>query len=117
MIPLGTTLHKNGSSMSSMVKIYVAFVLMGLNLFTLENMMIALGLTVFVSIVAGGIPNGGYIGEMLMISAYQLPQEVIPAVLIIGTLVDPMATLLNSTADTVASIVVTRLLGRPLDTE
>lgn len=115
VIPLGTTLHKNGSSMSSMVKIYVAFVLMGMNVFTLENMAIALGLTVFVSIVAGGIPNGGYIGGMLMISAYQLPQEVVPAVLIIGTLVDPMATLLNSTADTVASVVVTRIFGKPLE--
>lgn len=111
VIPIGSTLHKNGSSMSSIVKIYVAFLIIGENFFTPGNMLLALGITIFVSIVAGGIPNGGYIGEMLMISAYQLPQEAIPAVLIIGTLVDPLATVLNSTGDTVAAMFVTRLLG------
>jgi hypothetical protein len=36
---------------------------------------IALGMTVLVSIVEGGIPNGGYIGELLFISAYGFPPE------------------------------------------
>lgn len=77
----------------------------------MDNLIIALGITVFVSMVAGGIPNGGYIGEMLMISAYNLPQEAIPAVMIIGTLVDPLATVLNATGDTVAAMVTARLIG------
>ncbi|MFW2136127.1 dicarboxylate/amino acid:cation symporter [Chryseobacterium sp. TY4] len=111
VIPIGTTIHKNGSSISSIVKIYVAFLLLGWDFFTFNNIIIALGITVFVSVVAGGIPNGGYIGEMLMISAYQLPQEAIPAVMIIGTLVDPFATVLNSTGDTVAAMVTARLIG------
>lgn len=111
VIPIGSTLHKNGSSMSSIVKIYVAFLIIGENFFTVENLLLALGITVFVSIVAGGIPNGGYIGEMLMISAYKLPQEAVPAVLIIGTLVDPLATVLNSTGDTVAAMFTTKLSG------
>jgi Na+/H+-dicarboxylate symporter len=29
VIPIGTTLHKNGSSMSSIIKIYVAFLIIG----------------------------------------------------------------------------------------
>ena len=111
VIPIGSTLHKNGSSMSSIIKIYVAFLIIGENFFDPMNLLLALGITIFVSIVAGGIPNGGYIGEMLMISVYQLPQEAIPAVMIIGTLVDPLATVLNSTGDTVAAMVVTRLSG------
>ena len=115
VIPIGTTIHKNGSSISSIVKIYVAFLLLGWDFFTFNNIIIALGITVFVSVVAGGIPNGGYIGEMLMISAYQLPQEAIPAVMIIGTLVDPLATVLNATGDTVAAMVTTRLIGEKYD--
>ncbi|MFC7524989.1 dicarboxylate/amino acid:cation symporter [Parapedobacter sp. GCM10030251] len=115
VIPLGTTLHKNGSSMSSIVKIYVAFVLIGRDFFEPTTLITALGITVLVSIVAGGIPNGGYIGEMLMISVYGLPTEAIPAVMIIGTLVDPMATLLNATGDTVAAMLVSRFaLGRKM---
>jgi len=108
VIPLGVTLHKDGSSMSSIVKIYVAFVLMGWDFFDPMTLFTALGITVLVSVVAGGIPNGGYIGEMLMISVYGLPAEAIPAVMIIGTLVDPMATLLNATGDNVAAMLVGR---------
>ena len=111
VIPLGATLHKDGSSMSSIVKIYVAFVLIGWDFFDPMTLLTALGITVLVSIVAGGIPNGGYIGEMLMISVYGLPTEAIPAVMIIGTLVDPMATLLNATGDNVAAMLVGRFAG------
>lgn len=115
VIPIGSTLHKNGSSMSSIIKIYVAFLIIGKDFFDPMNLLLALGITVFVSIVAGGIPNGGYIGEMLMISVYQLPQEAIPAVMIIGTLVDPLATVLNSTGDTVAAMFVTKISGEKFD--
>ena len=110
VVPIGTTLHKNGSSMSSIIKIYVAFLIIGRDFFDPMNLLLALGITVFVSIVAGGIPNGGYIGEMLMISVYQLPQEAIPAVMIIGTLVDPLATVLNAVGQLVASMFVSRFV-------
>jgi len=110
VIPIGTTLHKNGSSMSSIIKIYVAFQIIGRDFFEPSNLLLALGITVFVSIVAGGIPNGGYIGEMLMISVYQLPQEAVPAVIIIGTLVDPLATVLNAVGDVVAAMFVNRFV-------
>lgn len=110
VIPIGTTLHKNGSSMSSIIKIYVAFMIIGRDFFDPMNLLLALGITVFVSIVAGGIPNGGYIGEMLMISVYKLPQEAVPAVMIIGTLVDPLATVLNAVGQLVASMFVSRFV-------
>ncbi|MXS71486.1 cation:dicarboxylase symporter family transporter [Flavobacteriaceae bacterium W22] len=110
VIPIGTTLHKNGSSMSSIIKIYIAFLIIGRDFFDPVNLLLALGITVFVSVVAGGIPNGGYIGEMLMISVYQLPQEAIPAVMIIGTLVDPLATVLNAVGQLVASLFVSRFV-------
>ena len=115
VIPIGSTLHKNGSSMSSIIKIYVAFLIIGKDFFDPMNLLLALGITIFVSIVAGGIPNGGYIGEMLMISVYQLPVEAIPAVMIIGTLVDPLATVLNSTGDTVAAMFVTKISGQKFE--
>lgn len=112
VIPLGASLHKNGSSMSSIIKIAVAFALIGKPFMEPGTLLLAVGLTILVSIVAGGIPNGGYIGEMLMISAYGLPIEAVPAVMIIGTLVDPMATLLNATGDTVAAMIVNRWVKR-----
>ena len=107
-IPLGSTLHKDGSSISSIIKIAVVFAIFGKDLVHIDTILIALGITVLVSIVEGGIPNGGYIGELLMISAYQLPPEALPPAMIIGTLVDPMATLLNATGDNVAAMLIAR---------
>jgi Na+/H+-dicarboxylate symporter len=107
-IPLGGTLHKDGSSISSIIKMAVVFALFGRSFDSASVIAIALGMTVLVSIVEGGIPNGGYVGELLFISAYGFPPEALPPAMIIGTLVDPMATLLNATGDTVAAMLVTR---------
>ncbi|MEO3403355.1 dicarboxylate/amino acid:cation symporter [Mucilaginibacter sp. CAU 1740] len=107
-IPLGGTLHKEGSSISSIVKMAVVFALFGKSFDNPQTIIIALAMTVLVSLVEGGIPNGGYIGELLFISAYGFPPEALPPAIIIGTLVDPMATLLNATGDTVAGMLVAR---------
>ena len=109
VIPLGAPLHKDGSSMSSIIKIAVVFAMFGKSFTGVDTILLALGITVIVSIVEGGIPNGGYIGELLVITVYGFPIEALPAVMIIGTLVDPMATLLNATGDTTAAMMVTRI--------
>lgn len=107
-IPLGATLHKDGSSVSSIIKMAVVFALFGRSFNSADVILLALGMTVLVSIVEGGIPNGGYVGELLLISAYGFPPEALPPAMIIGTLVDPMATLLNATGDTVAGMLISR---------
>lgn len=110
VVPLGGTLHKDGSSISSIVKIGVVFAMFGRPLTGVDTVLLALGVTVIVSIVEGGIPNGGYIGELLVMSVYGFPIEALPAVMVIGTLVDPLATILNATGDTVAAMMVTRVV-------
>jgi Na+/H+-dicarboxylate symporter len=107
-VPLGATLHKDGSSISSIIKMAVVFAMFGRSFNSAEVIVLALGMTVLVSIVEGGIPNGGYVGELLFISAYGFPPEALPAAMIIGTLVDPMATLLNATGDNVSAMMVAR---------
>lgn len=107
-IPLGATLHKDGSSISSIIKMAVVFAMFGRSFNSADVIILALGMTVLVSIVEGGIPNGGYVGELLFISAYGFPPEALPAAMIIGTLVDPMATLLNATGDNVCAMLVSR---------
>jgi Na+/H+-dicarboxylate symporter len=68
-IPLGAPLHKDGSSMSS-IKIAVFFAMFGKDFTDPHTLLIALGITIIVSVVEGGIPNGGYIGEILAITIY-----------------------------------------------
>ena len=110
VIPLGAPLHKDGSSMSSIIKIAVIFAMFGKDLMDPNTILMALGITVIVSVVEGGIPNGGYIGEILAITVYGFPMEqALPAAMIVGTLVDPMATLLNANGDLVSAMMVTRI--------
>ena len=116
VITLGNTLYKNGSAISSILKIYVAFAILGWNFFEPSTIITAIGITILVSMVAGGIPNGGFIGEMLMISVYGIPNEAVPAVMIIGALVDPLATVLNATGDTVAAMLVARFSPSTIET-
>ncbi len=107
-IPLGAPLHKDGSSISSVIKIAAVFAIMDKDFTDPYTILLALGITIIVSTVEGGIPNGGYIGEILIMTVYNFPVEMLPVVMIIGTLVDPMATLLNATGDTVSAMLVTR---------
>jgi Na+/H+-dicarboxylate symporter len=119
-IPLGATLHKDGSSISSILKMTVVFAMFGKSFNSAEVILLALGITVLVSVVEGGIPNGGYIGELLFISAYGFPPEALPPAIIIGTLIDPVATLLNATGDTAAAMVINRFAqgkSQPTTTE
>ncbi|QIH39342.1 dicarboxylate/amino acid:cation symporter [Flavobacterium sp. Sr18] len=110
VIPLGAPLHKDGSSMSSIIKIAVIFAMFGKDFTDPSTLLTALGITVIVSVVEGGIPNGGYIGEILAITVYGFPMEqALPAAMIVGTLVDPMATLLNANGDLVSAMMVTRI--------
>lgn len=109
-IPLGAPLHKDGSSMSSIIKIAVIFAMFGKDFTDPMTLLTALGITVIVSVVEGGIPNGGYIGEILAITIYGFPMEqALPAAMIVGTLVDPMATLLNANGDVVSAMLITRI--------
>lgn len=112
VVPLGATLHKDGSSISSIIKMAVVFAMFGRGFDSVAVILMALGVTVIVSIVEGGIPNGGYIGELLVISVYGFPVEALPPLMIIGTLVDPLATILNATGDNVAAMLTTRFLRR-----
>ncbi|WP_160713220.1 dicarboxylate/amino acid:cation symporter [Chitinophaga solisilvae] len=112
VVPLGATLHKDGSSISSIIKMAVVFAMFGKSFNSADIILMALGVTVIASIVEGGIPNGGYIGEMLVMSVYGFPPEALPPLMIIGTLVDPLATILNATGDNVAAMLVTRFLPK-----
>lgn len=107
-ITLGAPLHKDGSSISAIIKIAAVFAIMGRDFMNPETILIALGLTIILSVVEGGIPNGGYIAEIMIMTVYNLPMEMLPVVMIIGTLVDPMATLLNATGDTISAMLITR---------
>ncbi|UKJ07815.1 dicarboxylate/amino acid:cation symporter [Solitalea lacus] len=108
-IPLGASLHKDGSSIGGVIKVAMVFAIFNKSWAGLDTMLIILGIALMTSIVEGGIPNGGYVGELFIVTAFHLPIEALSVLMVISTLIDPMATLLNATGDTVASMMIARL--------
>ena len=49
-------------------------------------------------------------GEMLIVSMFNFPAEAFPIIATLGFLFDPAATCLNASGDTIASMLVTRLV-------
>ena len=68
-------------------------------------------LSVLESIVVGAIPIGGMTGELLICAILGVDPAFAATLMIIGTVCDIPATLLNATGNLVASTVVERLVN------
>lgn len=111
IIPIGATIHMEGSCLAAILKIAFLFGIFQMDFTGTGTILTALGIALLTGVVVSGIPGGGTIGELLIISLYGFPLEAFPIITMIGTLVDAPATMLNATGDNVASMLVARMLG------
>jgi len=111
IIPVGATVHMEGSCMAAVLKIAFLFGIFNIRFSGMETILTALGIALLTGVVVSGIPGGGTIGELLIISFYGFPPETLPVIMMIGTLVDAPATMVNAIGDNVSSIQVARILG------
>lgn len=111
VIPIGATIHMDGSCMSAILKTAVLFSVFGMPFEGVATIAIAVGIALLSGTVMSGIPGGGFLGEMLIVTLYGLPPEALPVAAMIGTLVDPPATMVNAAGDNVVAMVVARVLG------
>lgn len=109
-LPIGTTMHMDGSSMGSILKIVFLFSIFNYDFNGLSTILIAILIAIMSSVVMSGIPGGGLIGEMLIVSLYGFPASAFPIIATIGWLIDPPATMLNVVGDTTSSMIVTRII-------
>lgn len=110
VIPLGANIHKDGSVFGGVLKIAFLFGLFGMEMTSFSTYMGIVGVAFLVGAVMGAIPSGGMIGEMLIISVYGFSPEVLPVIAVISTIIDALATLLNSTGNVVCSMFIARLV-------
>ncbi len=110
VLPIGATAHMDGSCLSAILKISFLFGLFGTPFQGFSTYVTAILISVLSGVVMSGVPGGGLIGEMLIVNLYGFPMEAFPIIATIGYLVDPPATMINVTGDTVASMMVTRML-------
>lgn len=110
VIPLGATMHMDGSCFSCVLKIAFLFGVFGLPFEGAGLFARVLAVAVFSSVAMSGIPGGGYIGEYILCTLF-FPNEMAiayPIAVTIGNLVDPPATMVNAAGDYVVSFLVAR---------
>ncbi len=111
VIPIGATMHMEGSCLAAVLKIAFLFGIFHIPFSGFETLLTALGIALLTGVVVSGIPGGGTIGELLILSLYGFPPEAFALITMIGTLVDAPATMLNAVGDNVSSMMTARVLG------
>ena len=111
VVPIGATMHMDGSAMSAIIKVAFLFGVFRPDFGTGEAML-AIIVAVFSSVAMSGIPGGGGTGELVLCTLFFPDQLAVafPIALAIGNLVDPPATMVNSAGDYVATYIVSRFV-------
>jgi len=108
VLPIGATMHMEGSVLAAMLKIAFLFGVFGQDFGGPGLYFAAFMISIMAGVVMSGVPGGGLIGEMLIVSLFNFPPEAFPIVATIGFLVDAPATCINVCGDTVSSMLVAR---------
>jgi Na+/H+-dicarboxylate symporter len=105
-LPLGSTIHMEGSCMSAVLKIVFLFTVFGMDFLNPTSIILCIIISIISGIVMSGIPGGGLIGEALIVSMYGFPEYSLAYLATIGWLVDMPATMLNATGDISSSMLI-----------
>lgn len=89
VLPIGATAHMDGTVLSSILKITFLFGIFQIPFTGVGTYISALFLAIAGGVVMSGVPGGGLIGEMFIVSMYGFPPEAFPIIATIGYLVDP----------------------------
>lgn len=112
VLPIGATMHMEGSSMASILKIAFLFTIFGKPFTGFNTFFVALLISVLSGVVMSGIPGGGLIGELLIVNLYNFPLTAFPIIATIGWLVDSPATALNASGDIPATLIIDKLVTK-----
>lgn len=110
VLPIGATMHMDGSCFSAILKIALVYEMFGNDFAGWGVWIPAILIAIMSGMVMSGVPGGGLIGEMLIMTVYGFPMEAFPIIATVGFLVDAPATLINATGDGVTAMMVTRLI-------
>ena len=110
VLPMGATMHMDGSVLSSIIKISFLFGIFGQPFTGVGTYVMSVVVAILSAFVLSGAPGGGLVGEMLIVSLFGFPAEAFPLIATLGFLFDPAATCLNSSGDTIASMMITRMV-------
>ena len=111
VLPLGATMHMDGSAMSAILKVAFLFGMFGQD-FSTGRAILAIVVAVFSSVAMSGIPGGGGTGDLVLCTVF-FPDQLAIAYHIsiaLANLMDPPATMVNAAGDYVVSFIVSRFV-------
>ena len=106
ILPLATLIHKQGSIIGGIFKIVFLFTVFHFDFSGLSTLSLAIFVSLMVGTVMGAIPGGGMLGELLILSVYGFPKEALIIVSAISLIIDPIATLLNVSGNTLSCLII-----------
>lgn len=113
VVNIGASVHSDGSSLAAVMKIALLFGIFGLPMADLPTILSVVAVALLCGTVISGIPSGGMIGELIIITVFGFPVEAMPIITMLGTLVDPPATMVNVAGDTASGMMVARVMNGP----
>lgn len=112
VIPLGTNIHKDGSVMTGVIKAAFLMCLFSRSLTDPGTALAIMAVAIISAVVLGAVPSGGMAGEIFICSMLGFSPEMVGIIIVLGTLYDLPATLLNSSANVVGAILVDSAIGK-----
>ena len=112
VLPIGASIHMEGSSMASILKIAFLFSIFGRSFTGPLDIFLALLVALLSSVVMSGIPGGALIGEMLIISLYGFPYEALTIIATIGWIIDSPGTCLNAVGDIPSTMLINKFVNK-----
>ena len=112
VLPMGATMHMDGTCFSGIMKIAFLFSFFGVEFTGIGTWALAIAIAVFSGVAMSGVPGGGFIGELIICSLF-FPNDMAvayPILVVIGTIIDPPATMINASGDYVVSFIVSRFV-------
>ena len=117
VVPLATNLLKGGSVALDVLKVVFLASLTQTAIGGFFAPLTVIGISIMSALVSGAVANGGVTGEILICTLLGVKPEMAGVVMIIGTICDIPATLVNSQSTVVAAALVSpkrscRVIGR-----
>lgn len=105
IVPLSTNLLKAGSVINGVYKVMFLMLLTGGSYLSLSGALTCIGCAIIAAVVSGAVTNGGITGEILICTLMGVDPAMVGIVMIIGTICDVPATVINSQSNVVAAVL------------
>lgn len=112
VIPIGSISHKEGSVIGCILKMFFIFTIFGYDFMNPTTIASMLVMAIFLGVVIAAVPGGAMLDEIIILTFFGLPKEALPLLVLISTIIDIPATVLNVASNSTSSLLVTRFVER-----